>query len=127
LPPLLSERPERTRIILAVVVPFVFGAVAGVFVSVSAAVYWVLAVLAAIGGVLAGTEHPDPASGAKRVLLGGALFGAGIVIAHAVAGGDAKVSLGDIPAFLIVVDGVIGAILGAIGGAISRSRRSPAV
>jgi hypothetical protein len=121
--PLLSERTPRTRIVLAVVVPFLFGAVAGVFVGISAAVYWVLAALAAIGGVLAGTEHPDPASGARRVLLGGALFGLGILIGHAVEGGDAEVSLGDFPPLLIVIDGVIGAVLGAIGGAISRSRR----
>lgn len=126
MPPPFSERSQQARIVLALVVPFLFGAVAGVFLGISAAVYWVLAALAAIGGVLAGSEHPDPAGGAKRVLLGGALFGAGILIAHAIAGTDAEVSLGDFPPFLIVIDAVIGAILGAIGGAISRSRRAPA-
>jgi uncharacterized membrane protein YedE/YeeE len=123
MPPLLSERPPRTRIVLAIVVPFLFGVIAGVFVGISAAVYWVLAALAAIGGILAGIEHPDPASGAKRVFLGGALFGLGIVLADAVSGADAKVSLGEVPALLIVIDAIIGAALGAIGGAISRSRR----
>jgi hypothetical protein len=123
MPPPFSERTQRAQIVLAVVVPFLFGALAGVILGVSAAVYWVLAALAAIGGVLAGTEHPDPAGGAKRVCIGGALFGLGILIAHAIAGTDAEVSLGDFPPFLIVIDALIGAALGAIGGAISRSRR----
>ncbi len=123
MPPPFSERTQRAQIVLAVVVPFLFGALAGVFLGISAGVYWVLAALAAIGGVLAGTEHPDPAGGAKRVCIGGALFGLGILIAHAITGTDAEVSLGDFPPFLIVIDALIGAALGAIGGAISRSRR----
>ena len=122
MPPPFSERTQRAQIVLAVAVPFLFGAVAGVFLGISAAVYWVLAALAAIGGVLAGSEHPGPADGAKRVCVGGALFGLGILIAHAIAGTDAKVSLGDFPPLLIVIDALIGAALGAIGGAISRSR-----
>ena len=69
-------------------------------------------------------EHPDPAAGAKRVFLGGALFGLGILLAHAIAGTDAKVSLGGFPPLLILIDAIIGAVLGAIGGAISRSRRA---
>jgi hypothetical protein len=127
MPPRFEERPQEARIVLAVVVPLLFGAFAGVFVGISAAVYWVLAALAAIGGILAGLEHPDPRGGARRVCLGGALFGLGILVAHAIAGTDAKVSLGAFPPLLIVIDAVIGAILGAIGGAISRSRRGTAV
>jgi hypothetical protein len=121
--PLFEERTREARIVLAVVVPLLFGAVAGVFLGISAAVYWALAALAAIGGVLAGLEHPDPSGGARRVFLGGALFGLGILIAHAIAGTDAKVSLGDFPPLLILIDAVIGAVLGAIGGGISRARR----
>jgi hypothetical protein len=126
-PPLLSERPRQTQIVLAVAVPFLFGAVAGVAVGISAAAYTVLALLAAAGGILAGLEHPDPRGGARRVFLAGALFGLGILIAHAVAGADAKVSLGGFPPLLILIDAIIGAVLGAIGGAISRSRRTRAV
>jgi hypothetical protein len=126
MPPPFSERSQQAQIVLAIVVPFLFGAVAGVFLGISAAAYWAVAALAAIGGVLAGSEHPDPAAGAKRVLLGGALFGLGVLLAHAIAGTDAEVSLGSFPPFLIVIDALIGAILGAVGGAISRSRRAHA-
>jgi uncharacterized membrane protein YoaK (UPF0700 family) len=126
MPPLFEDRTRETRVVLALVVPFLFGAVAGVFVGISAAVYTALAVLAAIGGILAGLEHPDPAGGARRVFVGGALFGLGILIAHAISGADAKVSLGGFPPLLILIDAIIGAVLGAIGGAISRSRRATA-
>jgi hypothetical protein len=112
----LSERPPRARFALAVVVPFVFGAVVGVLVGVSAGAYWVLSALAALGGLLAGFEHPDWRGGAKRVALGGALYGLGLLLAHAAAGTDAKVSLGSFPPLLIVIDAVIGALLGALGG-----------
>jgi hypothetical protein len=127
MPPLLSERASEAQILLVIIVPLLFGALAGVFLGISAGVYWALAALAAIGGVLAGLEHPGPAGGAKRVFVGGALFGLGILVAHAIAGTDAKVSLGSFPPLLILIDAVIGAILGAIGGAISRSRRARAI
>ncbi|HEY1355709.1 MAG TPA: hypothetical protein VGF09_05275 [Solirubrobacterales bacterium] len=127
MPPLFEDRTREARIVLAIVVPFLFGAVAGVFVGISAAVYTVLAVLAVIGGILAGLEHPGPGDGARRVFVGGALFGLGILLAHAIAGTDAKVSLGGFPPLLILIDAIIGAVLGAIGGAISRSRRARAV
>jgi hypothetical protein len=126
MPPLFEDRTREARIVLACVVPLLFGAVAGVFLGISAAVYWALAGLAAIGGVLAGLEHPDPGGGARRVFVGGALFGLGILIGHAIAGTDAKVSLGGFPPLLILIDAIIGAVLGAIGGAISRSRRARA-
>jgi hypothetical protein len=125
MPPLLSERSQNARIVLAVVVPFLFGAVLGVVVGISAGVYWALAALAAIGAVLAGLEHPDARSGARRGLLAGALFGAGLLIAHAIAGTDAKVSLGSFPPLLIVIDALIGALLAGLGGLLRSRGSSP--
>ena len=127
LPPLLSERGRGVQIGLAIAAPLGLGAVAGILLGISAGAYWAIGGLAAIGGVLAGLEHPDPRGGARRVCIGGALFGLGILVAHAIAGTDAEVSLGAFPPLLIVIDAVIGALLGAIGGAISRSRRARAV
>ena len=60
MPPLFEDRTRESQIVLAVVVPLLFGAVAGVFLGISAAVYSVLAVLAAIGGILAGPSTPIP-------------------------------------------------------------------
>jgi hypothetical protein len=119
-----SERSQQVQILLALVVPFIFGAVVGVVLGVSAGFYWVLSALAAIGAVLAGLEHPDPRSAALRGVVMGAVYGIGVLLAHAVAGTDAEVSLGSFPPLVIVIDAIVGAILAAIGGAISRSRIS---
>lgn len=123
LAPLLRDRPRPAQILLAIVVPFVFGAVVGVALGISAGLYWGLSALAAIGGVLAGLEHPEWRSGARRGILGGALFALGLLLAHAVAGTDAKVSLGGFPPLLIVIDAIIGMLLGAFGGQLSRKQR----
>ncbi len=120
------DRTDSTQVILAIVVPFIFGAVVGVFLGVSAGVYWGFSALAAIGAVLAGREHDDARGGALRGLVGGALFGLGVLLAHAVAGTDAKVSLGSFPPLLIVIDAVIGAALSAFGGWLTARRRQHA-
>ena len=109
---------------LAVVVPFVFGAAVGVVLGWSAGVYWVLSAIAAIGAVLAGLEHPDARSGARRGLFIGLVYGVGVLLAHAVAGTDAKVSLGGFPPLVIVIDAVVGAILAAFGGRFGGTRRA---
>jgi hypothetical protein len=116
------ERSQSTQVVLAIVIPFVFGAVLGVFLGISAGVYWALSALAAIGAVLAGREHDGPRDGALRGVVGGALFGLGVLLAHALAGTDAKVSLGSFPPFLIVIDAVAGALLSAFGGWLSARR-----
>ena len=127
LPPLFMSRPPAQRLVLVGVVPAVFGAIAGVILGVSAPLYWVLQVLAIIGGFLAGLEHPTAKEAALRGLAGGAVFGAFILIGHAVAGTDEKVSLGSAPIFLVVITAVVGAILGALGAKVRASREPAAV
>ena len=78
--------------------PLLFGAVAGVFLGISATVY---SDPRRAGGDRRHPRRPRaPRSGggARRVLVGGALFGLGILLAHAIAGTDAKVSIGGLPA-----------------------------
>ena len=124
MPPLFEDRTREAQIVLAVVVPFLFGASPG---SSSGSRppstrFWPCWPRSAASSPASST--PIPAGGARRVFVGGALFGLGILIAHAIAGTDAKVSLGGFPPLLILIDAIIGAVLGAIGGAISRSRRA---
>ena len=85
-PPLFRDRSRPAQIVLGGVVPLLFGGGVGVVLGVSAGAYWGLAALAGVGGVLAGFEHRDGWGGADRGLVGGALFGLGILIAHAIAG-----------------------------------------
>jgi hypothetical protein len=123
MPVLFRDRPQSVQITLGGVVPFAFGAVVGVVLGISAGGYWALSALAALGAVLAGLEHEDARSGAVRGLVGGALFGLGVLLAHAVAGTDAKVSLGSFPPFLIVIDAIAGMLLSAFGGRLASTRR----
>ena len=125
-PTLFRDRPRPVQILLGGVVPFVFGAVVGIVLGVSAGVYWALAVLAAIGAVLAGFEHQDGWGGADRGLVGGALFGLAVLLAHWIAGTHAKVSLGSFPPFLAVLTAIIGMFICAAGGRVARFYRERA-
>ena len=79
-----------------------------------------------LGGVLAGLEHRDGWGGADRGVVGGALYGIALLVAHAIAGTDATVSLGSFPPLLAVVTAIIGMLLGALGGRIAREMRGRA-
>ncbi|HEV7529318.1 MAG TPA: hypothetical protein VGO29_10530 [Solirubrobacteraceae bacterium] len=122
-PTLFRDRPRPVQIALGGAVPLVFGAVVGIVLGISAGVYWALAVIAGLGAVLAGFEHRDGWGGADRGLVGGALFGLAVLVAHAIAGTDAKVSLGGFPPLLIVIDAIFGMFLGALGGRLARGLR----
>jgi hypothetical protein len=122
-PTLFRDRPRPVQIVLGGAVPLVFGAVVGIVLGVSAGAYWALAVLAGLGAVLAGFEHLDGWGGADRGLVGGAVFGVGVLVAHAIAGTDAKVSLGGFPPLLIVIDAIFGMLLSALGGRLARALR----
>jgi hypothetical protein len=123
MPTLFRDRPRPIQIVLGGCVPLAFGAVVGVVLGVSSGVYWALAVLAGLGAVLAGFEHQDGWGGADRGLVGGVLFGTGVLVAHAIAGTHAKVSLGSFPPLLIVIDAIFGIFLGALGGRLARGLR----
>jgi ABC-type Na+ efflux pump permease subunit len=122
-PPLFSERPRNQQVIMGGVVPAVLGSITGVVLGVSAGGYWALQALAAVGGVLAGFEHRDGWGGADRGLVGGALFGTFILVAHAIAGTDAQVPLPGFPPVLAVFIAIIGMFLGALGGRLGRAAR----
>lgn len=122
-PPLLEEREPPIRLALAVLAPIVLGGVAGILLGVAEALYLVVSLIAALGGLAAGFEHLGVASGVKRGLLGGLLFGAALLIAFELTGKEATIDLPEPEILLIVLTTVIGAGLGAAGGAL-RSRRS---
>jgi hypothetical protein len=90
------------QFVAALVVPAAFGALVGVMLGVSAAAYWGLQGLAAVGGLV---------------------FGSFLLLAHAITDAEPKADLGELPGLLIVFAGIFGALLGALGGAL-RQRRS---
>ena len=119
-PVLFRDRPRPVQIVLGGVVPAAIGALAGVLVGESTGAYWAVGAIAAIGGFLAGFEHQDGWGGADRGLVGGGIYGTSLLIAHAIAGTEAKVSLGSFPPLLAVVTAIVGMLLGAAGGRVGR-------
>jgi hypothetical protein len=122
-PTLLRDRSRPAQIVLAGVVPAIIGATVGVLAGVSSTAYWAVGALAAVGGFLAGFEHQDGWGGADRGVVGGGIYGASLLIAHAIAGTESKVSLGSFPPLLAVVTAIIGMLLGAGGGRLGRMVR----
>jgi hypothetical protein len=122
-PTLLRDRSRAAQIVLGGVIPAIVGGVAGVLLGISSAGYWAIAVVAAIGGFLAGFEHQDGWGGADRGVVGGAIYGISLLVAHAIAGTHAKVSLGSFPPFLVVITAIFGMLLGAAGGRLARTQR----
>jgi len=122
-PKLFRDRSRSAQVVLGGVVPAVIGAIAGVLVGASSDAYWAVGAVAGIGGFLAGFEHQDGWGGADRGVVGGAIYGTALLVAHAIVGTQAKVSLGSFPPLLAVVTAIAGMLLGAAGGRIARLQR----
>ncbi len=122
-PPLFRDRSRPVQVLLGGVLPALFGAVAGILLGVSSGAYWAIGIVAGIGGFLAGFEHRDGWGGADRGMVGGAIYGASLLITHKLVGTHAKVSLGSFPPLLAVFTAIIGILLGAAGGRIARAMR----
>jgi len=122
-PTLFRDRPRPVQIVLGGVIPAIAGAVAGVLVGVSSGAYWGYAGFVALASVGAGFEHQDGWGGADRGLVAGAIYGIALLLAHAIAGTHAKVSLGSFPPFLAVITAIAGMLLCAGGGRIARGQR----
>jgi hypothetical protein len=123
LPTLFRDRSRPAQVILGGVIPCAVGVLAGIMLGVAAGAYWAVGIAAGIGQVLAGLEHRDGWGGADRGLVGGAIYGTSLLIAHAIVGTDATVSLGSFPPLLPVVTAILGMLLGALGGRIARAVR----
>ena len=115
-PDLLESHPPNLQLILAIVVPAVFGIITGIFLGVSEIVYLVLSLLGIAGGYLAGKEHLGASDGAVRGFTGGILFGTFILAAHALTGLERKAHLPEPEILLVVITTGFGIVLGALGG-----------
>ena len=113
---LLRERGHGLEMALVVAVPLIFGAIVGVILGINELAYIVLSLLGIAGGFVAGLEHEGALEGFYRGLLGGLLFGTGILVAHGLMDEEPKAHLPDPEVLLIVITGAFGAGLGALGG-----------
>src|SRR5919199_4891101 len=116
--PLLTDRPSGQRIVIAVVVPALYGLITGLLLGVSAAAYLILSLLGILGGLVAGYDHADANEGALRGVCGGMLFGTFILLGGTLIGKEAKTSIPDPQWTPPVITPVLGAIFGAIGASL---------
>lgn len=114
--PLLVDQPRSVQVLLAVVLPALYGALTGYFLGVSETTYLVLSILGVLGGIGAGYDHVGAAAGAKRGLVAGSIFGAAILIAHEIHGAEAKAHLPDPAILLVVITTLLGIAFASLGG-----------
>jgi hypothetical protein len=119
LPPLFFERPFWLQLVGGIAVPAVFGILTGFTLSVNEILYYVMAgPLALAGGFLAGIEHRGADEGFVRGAVGGLIFGSFILLGNEILDPDeTKAHLPEPQVGLVFVTTLVGAILGAIGGA----------
>jgi hypothetical protein len=122
-PPPFNERSEAQKVVIGAVIPALIGALAGFLVGVSAAAYWVVAILAGVGAFLSGFEHSDGWDAADRGFFGGVIYGTSLLLVHELIHDHAKVSLGSFAPFLVVVTALAGTLLAAAGGRVGRAQR----
>jgi hypothetical protein len=117
LPPLLSSRSPAEQVLVANVVPSLFGAITGIVLGLHEIAYLLLAgPIGILGGYFAGLEHRTAPEGAARGALGGLQFGALILGAHELSGMDPEAHLPHPAILLVVITTGFGALLGFFGG-----------
>jgi hypothetical protein len=116
MPHLLRSRPVGLQVVLAGLVPALFGALTGWVLGLSEIGYLVLSILALAGAYAAGLEHDGAGEAALRGALGGALFGAFILLTHNATGDEPKAHLPEPEILLVAVTTAFSVVAGALGG-----------
>ncbi len=120
-PPAPFETRPRCQQLLGVALPaFGLGFMVGIALGLSAIVYVVLLVVAGLGGIAAGMEHRRAGIAALRGLIGGAIFGAGLLVGHWVLGRGATIALPSPEALEVLITAVASVPLALLGVALRR-------
>jgi hypothetical protein len=126
LPPAFEERNAAQQIAGAVVVTMVFGLLTGFALGWNEIAYYILVgPIALAGGFLGGMEHRRADEGLVRGAMGGLVYGSFILLGLEILNDEPEAYLGEPQAGLVFVTTIVGAILGALGGAY-RARREQA-
>jgi hypothetical protein len=125
-PPLFRDHPAPVKVVVAFVIPALFGVLCGWLLGVSEPVYIALTLLGIGGGLSNGYEHLGSREGALRGLVGGVTFSSFILLTNELIGEEPKAELPDPRILLVVAFGAVGALLGAIGGRFRARRDVPA-
>jgi hypothetical protein len=118
LPPAFEDRNPVEQIIGAVVITMVFGLITGFALGWNEIVYYILVGPVAIaGGFLGGMEHRGADEGLVRGAMGGLVYGSFVLLGLEILNNEPEAYLGEPQVGLVFVTTIVGAILGALGGA----------
>jgi hypothetical protein len=112
----LRDRPLAVQVVLAIALPISFGALCGFELGQSKAAFQILMLVAGIGGVVAGFEHPGARQGLVRGIVGGVLFAASLVAMFEARGLPALAPLPAALPIMAIGYAAGGLPLGALGG-----------
>ena len=114
-PPLLRERRLAVQVVLAGVLPILFGVLCGVLLGTSGLWFDAVTTAGAFGGVNAGYEHDDWRGGFWRGITGGALFAISLVVTHEARGAQQRAHLPASLPLMAVFYAVMGIPFGLLG------------
>ena len=118
LPPAFEDRSPAVQIIGAVVVTMAFGILTGFALGWNEVAYYVLVgPVALAGGFLGGMEHRGADEGLVRGAMGGLVYGSFVLLGLEILNEEPEAYLGEPQAGLVFVTTIVGAIVGALGGA----------
>jgi hypothetical protein len=124
MPHLFRSQPVGLKIVVAGVVPALFGAVTGWALGVNETAYLVLSILGIAGGYFAGLEHDNPREGMLRGLVGGTLFGGFILLTNELLDKEPEAHLPEPHIILVGITAAFGVGLGAWGANTRRKREA---
>jgi len=111
--------PLAIQIQLTVITPLLAGAVCGFLLGIDEAAYWALQLVALVGGIAGGSEHPRAAHGVIRGAIAGTMLGMGLLIAHEASGARALAHLPSPAVLIVALTACGGALAGFVGSRLS--------
>ena len=123
LPPAFEDRSPVEQIFGAVVITMIFGLITGLALGWNEIVYYVLAVpVAILGGFVGGMEHRGANDGFVRGAMAGLVFCSFVLLGLEITNNQPEAHIGEPQAGLVFVTTLVGAIVGALGGAYRQRR-----
>jgi peptidoglycan/LPS O-acetylase OafA/YrhL len=116
MPELFKERSLPIQVVLVVVFPAVFGAIAGWLLGVNEIAYLVFGLVVLIGAYVAGLEHRGAAQGALRGAVLGLVYGGALLLVHEATGKEPKAELPDPEILVLAITIGFSVVAGAFGG-----------
>jgi hypothetical protein len=107
--------PVAIQIQLTFITPLLAGAVCGFLLGIDEASYWAWQLVALLGGIAGGSEHPRAAHGAIRGAIAGTMLGTGLLIAHEASGASALAELPSPAVLIVALTASGGALAGFVG------------